>query len=428
MPLLAAALRVPTRALLACLFVCAAGCNAQTRNPAPITKRPANGTSISSVASAPSEGRAEGTGGPGKPTVPHTLMDTAWGLPYGTVTLPVGWGFNGGVVHGGDGCLVTGDGPMWSAESADKRFGIAVLPALKTNFSTAPFTARALQQGHCPILRSTSATDYLVQYVLPHLHGRDMRIVAREAEPELEPMAAQMRGMSAQLEAISNGNQFSRMHATVTTARVLVQYQEGGRTMNEMASAVFSCYDTVSNMPMMGRSETLDCTAPVTMIAHGPDDGTPFDSAHIAAHKNDPPFFTMTQNPAWTQRFNAKMELARQQQQQMGQQLAAQGQQNMQNLQNRFDANQAQYRAQQGMYAQHNQAEMARQDAVHNSNQAFAMHMGDSNIYTNPQTGQQVQLSNQYNNTYINQNGDTALQTNSATSPGVNWTLLQPKY
>ena len=355
-------------------------------------------------------------------------MDTGWGVPYGTVKLPPGWAFNGGVVHGDTGCYAMGDSPMWSAESADKNYGIVVLPALKTGFASDANIMRQMQQFHCPALRSTSAADFLTQYVLPHLHAvGSMHILAAGPEPQLAQMADQFRQMSAQMERISN-NQYQRMHATVETARVLVQFQQGGKTLNEVASALFACTDTQMAMPMTGRTEVLDCSAPLTIIGHGPDDGTPFTNESVDAHSKDPAFFSVTQSDAWQQRFNQKMEQARQQQQRQTQQILAQGQQNMRNQQAQFDAGQARYHAQQQSFDQQNAAWKARQQAQDQSTQAFNHYLSGTNVYTNDQTGQQYEMSNQYNHTYINQNGQVGLQTNSATSPGVDWTLLKPKY
>jgi hypothetical protein len=355
-----------------------------------------------------------------KPTVPHTLMDQAWGLPWGTVKLPAGWRFNGGVVHGSGSCYLAGDAPMWGGESEDGSHGIAVLPPLKTTFTSDRNYMRQLEAAHCPILRSSSAADFLTQYVLPHLHTGKVEIVSTGSEPQLAGLADQLRQQTAQMEQVSS-NSPMRKHSTVDTARVLVRYTSNGRTLDEMAAAIVSCTDSRIMMPMTGLMEILDCSAPLALVGHKPDDGTPFNNAWVDAHSKDPAVYELVPSPAWQQRFNQQMQL-------MGQQLQQQAQQNMQNQQAQFNANQARHQAQQDMYAQHNAAEAARQDAVHNSNQAFAHHMGDTNIYTNPQTGQQYELSNQYNNTYVNQNGNVALQTNSASSPGVDWTLLVPKY
>lgn len=193
----------PTSAVLgrcraiASLCFCAVGvlsCDGQHTAAAPTrssSSRPATTAASSHTAAA-------AVRGPGTPTVDHTLMDAGWGLPYGTVKLPVGWAFNGGVVHGENGCYAMGDSPMWSAESADKSYGIVVLPALKTGFASDANLMRQMEQFHCPTLRSSSAADYLTKYVLPHLHGAgSMRILGTGPEPQLAPMAEQFRQQSS---------------------------------------------------------------------------------------------------------------------------------------------------------------------------------------------------------------------------------------
>ncbi len=372
--------------------------------------------------------RAASVKGPGTPMVDHTLLDAGWGIAYATVKLPPDWAFNGGVVHGEAGCVAMGDSPMWSAESPDKSYGIVVLPMLKTGYTSVPAVLQQLQQAHCPTLRSTSAVEYLTQLVLPHLHSPgSMHIVSVGPEPQLASLAEQFRQANMQMERASN-NQFSRMHTTVETARILLQYKEGGKTLNEVASALFACTDTQMTMPPTGYAEMLDCTAPIAIIGHGPDDGTPFTNAYVDAHSKDPAFYTISPSAVWQQRFNQKMEQARQQQNQQFQQTLSQSQQNMRNQQAQFDAGQARYHAQQQSNDQYNAAWKANQQKQDQSHEAFRQYLSGTNVYTDNQTGKQYEMSNQYNDTYINQNGQVGLQTNSATSPGVDWTLLQPKH
>ncbi len=411
---------LPRHFAAAFICLCAVGvisCDGQ--HTAGSSARASSRPAISSRSASPARG-------PGSPSVDHTLTDAAWGVPYGTVRLPAGWAFSGGVVHGDAGCFAMGDSPMWSAVSPDKSYGINILPMLKTSFTSVPALMQQLQQAHCPTLRSSSAAEYLTQYVLPHLHAAgSMHILSAGPEPQLAGMAEQLRQSSAQMERASS--QFSRIHASVGTARILLQYQEGGKTLNEVASALFACNDTQMSLPN-GRSEMLDCTALLTVIGHSPDDGAPFTNESVDAHSKDPAFFTITQSDAWTRRLNQKVEQARQQQEQQFQRTLAQGKQNMANQQAQFDAGQARYHAKQRSNDQYNANWKANQQQQDQSHEAFRQYLSGTNVYTNTQTGKQYEMSNQYNNTYVNQNGDVGLQTNSATSPGVDWTLLQPKY
>lgn len=143
----------------------------------------------------------------------------------------------------------------------------------------------------------------------------------------------------------------------------------------------------------------------------------------------DKPFFTVTQNPAWQQRFE-------QVSQQKSQQLQAQNNANLRatqaNIQSSQNALKQNHDATQSVaeYSRqvHNNVYQNQQRANDQVTGAYAAHMGDYNVYTNNSTGQQYQMSNQYNNSYVNQSGSVALQTNSAGSPGVDWTALTPKY
>jgi hypothetical protein len=374
---------------------------------------------------------------PGKPTVNHTLQDGGWQMAWGEIKLPVGWGFNGGVVHAGtQGCMATGDSPMWSAESPDKMFGVAVLPSLKTNWTNDPQLMNIFQQMHCPILASDKAVDYLTKYILPQIN-RNYRVIAVGPEPNFAAGARQMAQMNQQMDQMGGG-QYMQVHHSVDTARVLVQYQENGRTVNEMASALFTCSTTTMRMPMAMRgrpaqTQTLECMAMATAIFHGPDDGKPFTLASVevesAANKNVEPFFKVIPNEAWNQRAtqSSNQNLQRIQNDNQARQNTGGG--TADNSQTEFEKRQkirqdaADYRTN-----TFNKVSNDRRTATENSNGAFVAHVGDYNNFTNPTTGQQVQLSNQYNNTYLNQDGTVALQTNSQSSPGVNWQLMTPQY
>jgi hypothetical protein len=75
-------------------------------------------------------------------------------------------------------------------------------------------------------------------------------------------------------------------------------------------------------------------------------------------------------------------------------------------------------------------ADRQRQAAIDHSAQGTALSMSNSNIYTDPNTGKQVQLSDQYSHTYVNAEGTVAQQTNSASGPigGGWWTEMVPHH
>lgn len=362
------------------------------------------------------------------PTVAHLVEDRGWGLAWGTIKLPVGWGFDGRVVHG-NGCVTSGDSPMWIAESPDKSTSIMYLPILKASWFSIPQVLDQMKQNGCPILRSTRAVDFLTQVVLPRMH-KSFQVVGTAPEIAMAEMAEQGRRMIAQNPGMNNELMHSR--STIDTARVVLTYVEGGVTKVELASAELFCQELSS--PGIGRmpgNDSLDCTSFDTVIVHVPDDGTPLSSLATKdyAKTNELSFYKIDPSPAWTDRLQQAMQ---QQQQQNTANANASSNASAAMAKDNADAaaKQAAIRRGSAQYAEqaHNNVYQNQQAANAQVNGAFAAHVGDYNVYTNNTTGQQYQLSNQYNNTYVNKDGSVALQTNSANTPGVDWTQMTPKY
>jgi hypothetical protein len=114
-------------------------------------------------------------------------------------------------------------------------------------------------------------------------------------------------------------------------------------------------------------------------------------------------------------------------------------QQNLQNFKAQGDARLAAGRAfQQNMRASTDRAmaaDRSRQDAIDASAHATALHSLDQQEFTNPNTGQTIQASSQYNHQWISSDGSTLIQTNDHTLDpngqvypvSQSWTELVPK-
>ena len=80
-------------------------------------------------------------------------------------------------------------------------------------------------------------------------------------------------------------------------------------------------------------------------------------------------------------------------------------------------------------------ADRARQDAIDASAHATALHSLDQQEFTNPNTGQTIQASSQYNHQWMSSDGSTLIQTNDHTLDpngqvypvSQSWTELVPK-
>jgi hypothetical protein len=175
---------------------------------------------------------------------------------------------------------------------------------------------------------------------------------------------------------------------------------------------------------------SVDCTADQLNLVYAP--AAQLDA--LAARKD---LVDAQPNPAWQQR------LAQNDQQY---QMASQAQMNRQQGQNAQNAqaylqnnlngiNNAAAQGQRNVEAIHaiGKASMdvdrQRQAAIDHSAQGTALSMSNSNVYRDPNTGNQVQLSDQYSHTYVNAEGTMVQQTNSASGPigGGWWTEMVPK-
>jgi hypothetical protein len=344
---------------------------------------------------------------PGKATVTHTLMDQAWGLPTGTVTIPKGWGFAGGVVHatGGD-CTVTGTSPVMHIESPDGSTGLVVMPTLRAQYVSDPATMRQYTAHGCLVATGMTATDFLKGIVIPKARP-GARILDAGPAPALEPAVAKLRQQMAQ-------SGMRGAPPVVSSARVRVGYVRNGHPVEELVSAMVVC----SRQAMPGtRVFSVDCTADQLSLVYAP--ASQLDA--LAARKD---LVETKPNPAWQQRLA---------QNDREYQVAFQAQLNRQQNQN---AQHAQAYAQQNIDTIHAigkasmDADRQKQATIDHAAQGTALSMTNSNIYRDPNTGNQVQLSDQYSHTYVNAEGTTVQQTNSASGPigGGWWTEMVPRY
>ena len=219
-----------------------------------------------------------------------------------------------------------------------------------------------------------------------------------------------------------SNDRFHRSVTNINASDVKVTFQANGRAMVGLASALTQCGDTKTFIP--GSSNVLEsrnCTATVLSFVYAP--------AGQLNKMQSPTLIAINVNPAWNERNMQEL-------QQQGQQIAANGQamlaatqqQNQQHLTQIFNSWKQSSAAQQAQYDQHNQAMQQQSNAYHESNQAFAAHMGDYNDYTNTATGETYRASNQYSNTYADSTGTVMLQTNQAGSPGVDWSIMDPRF
>ena len=357
------------------------------------------------------------------PAQSHRIEDPVYGMPYANVTIPAGWSFNGGVIHAQT-CAITGPGPAYAMQSPNGDYGIIMAPELTSIATNDPSVAAQMRQQGCRQNPSSSAADFAQTVFLPHLGLENLKIESVGPAPELEPGVAQLRQQNQQLDAMFPNTRMLQHSSSIDSADVHVSFQAHGRPMEGVVAVLLACRNNRQAFPGLPITQQHLCTAEALGFVFSPVGQSDF------ALKNA--VFKVDLNPAWTEHkqqvFNAQMAAQQQQNQNFTNTMAQQHSNQMAAQQRSYDQHNAQAAAQRQSYDQANAAERNRSNAVHESNQAFAAHIGDYNDYTNTATGQTVRASNQYNNTYMNSTGTLALQTNQADSPGVDWSMMVPRF
>ncbi len=343
------------------------------------------------------------------PTQPHDIEDPAFGMPYATLTIPAGWSWGGGVIHGSS-CALAGLSPVFALQSPSGDYGMLSLPHLMTMATSDRSMAARNQQQGCQQSSPAGAVEFVRTMVLPHLDLQNMHITGEGPFQALETEAQQFRRQQQQFAAMSPDSQFHQHRFNVDTAQVKVAFEAHGRPMEGLVGAIVLCEQDRMVFAGGAGNQSHQCSSQELVFLYAPAG----ELDKLASTQ----IFNLKENPLWIQR------LKRQGDQQLAQNAQIIDQNRNAQIQRGNDLMAAQKaRYDSGMAAAHASAE-----ATHQSAQAAAAHNGDYNDFTNTATGQTVRASNQYDNTYVNPNGTVMLQTNQAGTPGVDWSLMVPRF
>jgi hypothetical protein len=352
------------------------------------------------------------------------------------MSIPAGWRFAGTVARP-QGCHANGPALKFTAASPDGSMGFSQMPGVQWTTGQ-----QGLRTGCTPV-NLQSASEFLINIAAPNLRPGSLVTAVLPATPE---KAAQLAHLEQQRNAALNqmAAQYGQRNSSsfrAEGARVRVKYEAGGRPMEAQINAVVNC--TESESPMGGRVractveaisigyapagqlETLLQSAFYTNIGREAQINSPWEQ-RLANESNNKFQGMMAGNAANQRNIMASGAAAGQARQQehaayMQQQAAHAATQQ----------NEAQ--AQKELYANHNHAEAARQDAVHGQAQQVIRYAGDQALFKDPNTGQQIQANSSYNHQWMSGDGQTLLQTNDhAYDPNGRvgsqaWTELEPQ-
>jgi hypothetical protein len=393
--------------LLGCRSNAAAG-NADPSNPSDPSAEPAQ----ASHASASSGGAHR---------VP--ISDPQRGMTAATLELPAGWKFAGQIVSA-PGCHGMQDNLAFTAQAQDGVTAIIRLPGVRWAVTPANTPVAAMQIKKCPLVNASTAADFLKNLAVPNMHpGATIEAqlpLLPEGQAALSKQLAQLQQQYAHIPAA-----FGPRDATLEGARIRIAYVRNGQPVEEMLTAVISCNTT----PQMGRT----CFSRGITIARAPKGKL---DAVLARPETTSIGNSIQWNPQWMQRKNQEQVATNQHDLNAEK---AQFQANQAANQQQFNQMMANGRAQTAARTQQFNnamaADQARQAAIDASAHNTVNYSLDRKDYINPNTGQTITTSNNYNHQWVDSSNDKVVQTNSPTfDPNgtvdpvrESWTELVPK-
>jgi hypothetical protein len=358
------------------------------------------------------------------------VQDPYYHMTAATVEVPNGWRFAGTIAHDPT-CRTNGNALKFTSLSPDAGTAIVLLPGAHWMWnSTKPAFAQ-----RCPDIDISSASSFLLNIVVPNVEPGAKVIAVQPYPPEAQAsFAAQQRQAQQQNEAIAARTGRPSLKTTIDGARVRVQFSQGGHAFEEQIGSVLEC--TESQMPAMYKmpaNTRRTCTARNIQITRAP-------AGRLDALLKDPQYTALQKGVAFDSQWFARVQHDGQEALQKGEAANnAQFQSFMKNAQDQHNARMAQgAQFQQNMQQSHDQAmaaDRAHQDAIDAAAHATALHSLDQQEFRNPNTGETIRASDQYNHQWLSSDGKTLIQTDDHTfNPnGVvdpireSWTELEPK-
>ncbi len=350
-----------------------------------------------------------------------------------TLEVPADWKY-AGVIARDSGCFAGGAGIKYTAQSPDGLTAIVMLPGSSWSWSSDPGMQKIMAQ-HCPAVDADSASKFLLNIAIPKLRPNAKVAEVLPLRPEGQAaLKDQLEKEHRDNIAMAKQYGLPPQHLTLDGARVRVQYVRDGQPVEEMITAVVDCVESqMAALYKQPASTRRTCTSRNTVIVRAPQ-------GHLDEFMAQPQFASqgksMQVNPDWQNRLMKDQQAAFQQAQ------AANNAQFQQNLKNSADTNaqmlansRAQNAARQASTDRAMAADRARQDAIDASAHKMALYANDQQEFTNPNTGQTIQASSQYNHQWVSSDGSTLIQTNDHTFDpnGVvypvsqSWSELVPK-
>jgi hypothetical protein len=356
------------------------------------------------------------------------IADPQYGITAATMEIPADWKFAGTIARP-TGCHGHGASLKYTARSPDGLSAVVALPGVAWEWASSESTQKFMEKSNCPAIDIATAASFLVNIAVPNIQP-DARIVAvLPLEPEGQ--AALKDQLAKEIQQNATMGNFKQVDPqwTLDGANVRVQYQRDGHAMEELISAVVHCNEqTMPAIAMLKQAayRKRSCFSRGTFIIRAPQ-------GHLDELLALPQIKfgkTLQPNAAWQNRLQADQMAA-------FQKAMADDQRRYADFQKSLDANNRQFAANLQHFKEQGDQRLAagrafqarqadsfnhamsadrqRQAAIDASAHATALNSLDRREFRNPNTGQIIEASNQYNHQWISSDGSTLIQTNDHT-------------
>jgi hypothetical protein len=364
------------------------------------------------------------------------IPDPHYGIVAATLNIPDGWKFAGTMVRT-QGCHASqGASRVFTALAQDGITASVALPGFSWGWSSSPsMVQRMAVQQHCPGIDITTAAKFLTDFAVPTLHPHAKIVGLLPLPPEAQANLEKQHEQLVQ-QAAGIPEQFRMQNQTLDGGRVRVQYIRNGTPVEEMITVWVSCYESTMPAPFKSGeppSQLRHCSTPNGVFIVRAPQGHLDD---VLAAWQQPHAKELTAsfkvNPEWQNRVFQDGQAA--------------AQQSMAASNAMFQQSMANSRAQFGAMVQRGQAFQAQQQSSFNSAMAndrakqaqidasahnMVNYSLDRQDYVNPANGQTVTATSGYNHQYVDQSGNTMVQSNNpmshAQAVSEGWTELVPK-
>ena len=381
------------------------GCEPKSGDPSGVAGEAASRTASGGTAS------GKGSSASWSSTRQVEIGDPQLQMTAYTTQIPSNWKFAGTIVRPA-GCHATGAGLSYTAQAPDGVTALVALPGVTWAWNTSAQKRKFMDQTHCPGIDIDSAASFLVNIAIPNLHPQAKVISVEPLLPEGQvALAKQLEQMKQSNAAMAANYHQQPQRLTLDGARVRVQYARDGKPVEELITSVVNC-TTSNQMAMFNQpaAEQRSCTSRGTWITRAP-------AGQLDALLARPEFKALNGklaiNHDWDNRVAADAQAKFQQFQAANN---AQFQANMKNNQAQFDQRIAQQKQFDANLRQSTDRAMAqdraRQNAIDASAHQTALYSLDRQEFKNPNTGQTIEASSQYNHQWISSDGSTLIQTN----------------